>query len=67
MFNTARYFGVTLVLIVLAGIGFVFAATHGVTAAGILGLIGALLASAVAFSYYLSVRTKRNGATPIAR
>lgn len=67
MFNTARYLGVTLVLVVLAGIGFVFAATSASTLARILGLVGALLAAAVAFSYYLSVRTKRSGATPIPR
>ena len=67
MFNTVRYVAVSLLLIVLAGAAFVVAATNGFSAVGIVALIGALAATAVALSYYLSVRTKRHGATPIPR
>jgi uncharacterized membrane protein len=66
VFNATRYYAVVLVLMVLAGIGVAYVATRGWTTAGLLGLCGALVATAVALSYYLSVRTKRRS-TPIPR
>jgi len=65
--NVARYLAITLVLIVVAGGGVALVLTRGRSAAGVAGLVAALVAAAVAFSYYLSVRTKRRGATPIPR
>ena len=66
MFNVAKYLGITLLLIALAGVGLALVLTRGSSAAGILGLVLTLVAAATAFSYYLSVRTKRHS-TSVAR